>query len=78
MSATTGPYAGPAPTDEVQAMRDQWAADDARILATLDDLDTRAAHVLTAPGLPAPVVELGNVVRGLVDLLRREMNGGGS
>lgn len=55
------------------ALRADWAADDARIAAALDDMRARTAQALAAPGLPAPTAALARVVDDLLVLLRAEI-----
>jgi hypothetical protein len=53
--------------------RERVAAGDARLLAALDTLTDRCGAVKATPGLPAPVVELADVVTDTLALLRSEV-----
>lgn len=57
-----------------EAMQQTWAADDARVLASIDGLTARIDHALTAPGSPWPIAEIGEVLRDTLALLRSEIS----
>lgn len=63
-----------APTTALDDMRTEWAEQDARLAAAIDRLTARTTDVLDTPGLSAPVVELTNIVRDLLNLVRTQMD----
>lgn len=63
-----------APTTALDDMRTDWAEQDARLAAAIDGLTARATDVLDTPGLSSPVVELTNIVRDLLNLVRNQVD----